>query len=62
MNENKRFLFLDVGLEGTDELSARLQAALKSRGAEVEELPMAGNYDTVLDRLQEGAIPVVLKS
>ena len=61
MNEKKRFLFLDVGLPTTEDLAEKLQAALQARGAEVESMPLAGNYDAVLDRLLEGAVPVVLK-
>lgn len=62
MNEPKQFLFLDVGLQVDRQTGDRIKAGLKERGAAVEEMPLEGNYDRVLDYLEKGAVPVVLKA
>ncbi|MBU0622422.1 MAG: hypothetical protein KJ795_11300 [Gammaproteobacteria bacterium] len=38
-----------------------LAAALKNAGADVRELDIAQGYDAVLDALEDGFMPVVLK-
>lgn len=45
----------------TDGSVARAAAALRDSGVTVEEHVIGENYDAVLDRLEQGAIPVVLK-
>lgn len=62
MSESKRFVFLQLAAENqANGLEERLEEGLRQRGASVERLPLSGNYDAVLDRLAEGAVPVVLK-
>ncbi len=39
----------------------QLVLALRARGAEVEELGLATDPDILLDRLEAGAVPVVIK-
>jgi hypothetical protein len=38
-----------------------LAAALRAAGAEVREINLAGSSDEVLDALEQGYMPVVLK-
>ncbi len=59
---DKTFLLLDIGQYCEQGFLMQLRSALESQGATVETLLLAGNYDTVLDRLAQGAVPVVLKS
>ena len=61
MNNKRRFLFLDVGLETNYQLVSKIQQGLTELGAAVEEMVLDGNYELVLDQLEEGAIPIVLK-
>lgn len=62
MSQNKQFVFLDTGQASASDLPARLQAALEAKGAQVETMALADGYDAVLDRIEQGAVPVVLKA
>lgn len=41
---------------------SRLKAALRARGAEIEECLLGADPDALLDRLESGAVPVLLRS
>ena len=63
MSGKKKILMLMAG-EGAsdpgDGLDAhRLAEVLRARGGEVEELDLGADAAAVLDRLQEGALPLV---
>lgn len=70
MSAGKRLLLIYAGgaADRTDKamcssrLGSRLLLALRARGAEIEEIGLETNADAVLDRLEAGAIPVVIKS
>ncbi len=40
---------------------AKLESALRARGAEVERLALAAGPAALLDRIDAGAVPVVLR-
>lgn len=40
---------------------AKLESALRARGADVERLALGGDPAALLDRLASGAVPVVLR-
>ena len=62
MSDDKRFLFLQLATDAPPSaLEGRLEEGLGRRGAAVERLPLPGNYEAVLDRLEAGAIPILLK-
>ena len=62
MSNSKSFVFLDTQNNPDQQLTVRLQQALKDRGASVEQISLVDNYDAVLDCLQQGAVPVVIKA
>jgi hypothetical protein len=59
MTEIRRVVLIDplAGVACMPELAAALRAA----GAEVREINLAGSSDEVLDALEQGYMPVVLK-
>lgn len=60
MSEAKRVLLIDP--QGGAASMPELAAALRAAGAEVRELRLAGNYEAVLDALEQAFMPVVLKA
>lgn len=59
MSETKKVVLIDP-LAGAAQLPG-LAAALQAAGAEVREISLAGNFGEVLDALEQGYMPVVLK-
>ena len=60
MNGTKRVLLIDP-LAGAAPMPC-LAAALREAGAEVREISLAHDYGAVLDALEQGFLPVVLKA
>ena len=65
MSENKKILFVHsdkhpvkVGMAIDLE---RLRDALRARGAEVEEVNLDFDPDALLDRLEDGVVPIVFR-
>ncbi|HEB85988.1 MAG TPA: hypothetical protein ENI68_03090 [Gammaproteobacteria bacterium] len=65
MSAGKKLLLIYTDQEPGPQSLARyreqLVFALRARGAEVEELGLATDPDILLDRLEAGAVPVVIK-
>jgi len=65
MSAHKRLLLIYTAQEPGPQSLARyrdqLVQALRARGAEVEELELEKDPTALLDRLEAGAVPVVLK-
>jgi hypothetical protein len=61
MSTEKQFLFVNVGLEHDRQRAETIKAGLEQRGAKVNEIVLEDNYEQVLDQIESGAIPVVLK-
>lgn len=65
MSARKRLLLIYTAQEpGPQSLAMywdQLAQALRARGAEVEELELERDPNALLDRLEAGAVPVVLK-
>lgn len=62
MTEQKALVFFDVGQKVDHDLLENLLHVLEKKGAKVEKMTLAGNYEQALDRLEQGAVPIVLRS
>jgi len=66
MNARKSFLLIYTAQEpGPQSLAMyrdQLVVALRAHGAQVEELELERDANALLDRLEAGAVPVVLKA
>jgi hypothetical protein len=58
MNTNRQILLIHATPAAA---MPALADALRERGAEVKEMPLS-NYDALLDALEQGWMPVVLKA
>lgn len=65
MSARKRLLLIytdqDAGAYSLAGYREQLVQSLRAQGAEVEELGLASDPNILLDRLEAGAVPVVIK-
>lgn len=65
MNVKRKLLLVTTGgqVAADDALDlARLREALRARGAEIEECALGADPGALLDRLADGAVPVVFRT
>lgn len=63
MSSSRRMLFLypEGTAPGSQTRLGRAALVLREQGEQVEELVIDDNYPLILDRLEQGMIPVVVK-
>ena len=62
MSDDKEFLFVYVKDARPGELIEGLTAGLKERGAGISEITLGDDYESLLDALAAGAVPLVIRA
>lgn len=61
MSENKQFLLVYVKDARPGRVIEGLQAGLRERGAGIREITLGDDYEQLLDEIEAGAVPLVIR-
>ena len=62
MSENKRILLVYVKGARPGQLVEGLRVGLQKRGAEIREITLGDDYEGLLDAIEAGAVPLVIRA